>query len=117
RPGAEPIAVTLGPNQQRTGVDLGNFRLGAIQGQVFDDVDGDGIHDDDEPGLDGWVAGFAHEGVLSGFTTTRSIDLNHDGAINPRTESGLYTFADLGPGDFFAGTLSALGLGPEGWVQ
>src|SRR5262249_25947517 len=73
RPGAEPIALTLGPNQQRTGVDLGNFRLGAIQGQVFYDVDGDGIHDDDEPGLDGWVAGFAHEGVLSGFTTTRSI--------------------------------------------
>ncbi|WP_169973121.1 SdrD B-like domain-containing protein [Tautonia rosea] len=36
------------------GADFGVFRLGAIEGKKFEDVNGDGVFDEGEPGLEGW---------------------------------------------------------------
>ena len=58
-----------------------------------------------------------HAGGLFSVTTTRSIDLNHDGRIDPATESGLYSFTDLRPGTYFLRGLISLGFGPPGWTQ
>jgi len=37
-----------------TGVDFGQFQLGSVVGQIFNDLDGDGVLDVGEPGLAGW---------------------------------------------------------------
>jgi Ca2+-binding RTX toxin-like protein len=66
-----------------------------IHGQKFRDIDGDGVRDPDEHGLDGWTIELRDvEGNLLATTVTSSIDLNEDGAIDPFTESGLYSFTD-----------------------
>ena len=31
---------------------------------------------------------------------TANVDLNNDGVIDPRTETGVYQFTDLAPGDY-----------------
>ena len=101
RPGAQPVIITLASGEARTGVDLASSRLGSITGRMFEDLDGDGVQDANEPGLDGWRVSLQHMGGLFSVTTTRSIDLNHDGQIDPAIESGLYSFEDLRPGTYF----------------
>lgn len=114
---AEPTVVTLGLNEQRSGVGLGVSRLGSITGQAFVDQDGDGVQDPGEPGLDGQLIILTHQGAFIAFTSTRSIDLNGDGRIDAAAESGIYTFDDLLPGVYFARALAAFGLGPAGVLQ
>ena len=47
--------VGLGPGQQATSTDFGNVKSPEIHGVKFSDVDGDGIQDPGEPGLEGWT--------------------------------------------------------------
>src|SRR6185436_11190390 len=117
RPGAQPVVVALASGETRTGVDLASSQLGSISGRMFEDLDGDGAPDANEPGLDGWRVLLLHAGGFFSVTTTRSIDLNHDGRIDPATESGLYSFTDLRPGTYFLRGLISVGLGPPGWTQ
>ena len=49
RPEAKPTVITLAPGEARTGVDLASSRLGSISGRMFEDLDGDGAPDADEP--------------------------------------------------------------------
>ena len=75
-----------------------------IHGQKFEDLNGNGVHDSGEPGLNGWtiqlvIAGAAGQVVLQS-TTTADIDLNQDGSIDPQTERGRYEFDDLAPGTY-----------------
>lgn len=65
---------------------------GFISGQKWHDLDEDGVHDPNEPGLDGWVieARDAAGNVIASATTL-SLDLNNDGMIDPFSEQGLYT--------------------------
>src|SRR6266487_3640874 len=117
QPAANPIAVTLAPGEQRTGVDLASSRLGAITGQMFVDLNGDGVHDAGEPGMDGQRVFLDYQGTAFGFDLTRSIDLNGDGAIDPATESGWYSFESLRPGIYIVANPIVFGFGPEGWTQ
>ncbi|HZN32855.1 MAG TPA: PPC domain-containing protein, partial [Pirellulaceae bacterium] len=55
RPGAEPVAVTLGVDEQLGGIDLAAWHLGSIVGQMYDDTNGNGIQDPGELGLDNEV--------------------------------------------------------------
>jgi subtilisin-like proprotein convertase family protein/Ca2+-binding RTX toxin-like protein len=72
-----------------------------LAGQVFDDLDGDGSHDSSEPGIDGWIVRvFSRDGTQIAESTSASLDGTGDG-IDPFTESGLYSFADLAPGSYF----------------
>ncbi|MBI3468480.1 MAG: tandem-95 repeat protein [Planctomycetes bacterium] len=47
-------ALSLVSGQTATGNDFGNFRLAAVTGQKFEDLDGDGLKDDSEPGIVNW---------------------------------------------------------------
>jgi protocatechuate 3,4-dioxygenase beta subunit len=75
----------------------------SISGTVFNDLNGDGTRQADEPGLAGW---------------TVFLDLNHDGTLDPGDPStvtgplGAYTFGNLDPG-----TYTVREVVQDGWAQ
>ena len=90
------------------------YRDGRIEGVIWNDADGDRSHDPDEVGLDGQVVELldAVTGLVIQQVTTYSNDRNHDGAIDPFTESGLYHFRDL-----VAGRYEVRAAPLAGWTQ
>ncbi len=106
--------VELGYNEHRDDLHFGNWPMsGEISGQKWHDLNGDGVHDQDEPGLNGWTIELVLPGVgtVVASTTTAAIDLDGDGAIDPVTEAGRCSFADLG-----RGTIELREVPPPGWV-
>ncbi|KKO00705.1 hypothetical protein LCGC14_0124790 [marine sediment metagenome] len=95
-------------------VDFGAAGQGSLSGQVFEDINGNGIRDGVEAGLDGWAVDLQNvdTGEPIQTTTTASVDLNGNGAIDPQTESGLYFFDGL-----FPGTYRVREVVPAGWRQ
>ena len=70
-------------------LDFGNYKYGAIEGMKYEDMNNNGVHDEDEPGLEGW--------------TIKLTPLNPVGPVmtyltNP---DGTYSFTDLVPGEYF----------------
>src|SRR6202044_418079 len=64
---------------------------GTISGQLYSIDTGNG--------LDGWTVTLKDsQGNTVATQTTGDQDLNGDGTIEPRTESGLYTFDHVAPG-------------------
>jgi hypothetical protein len=103
-PSGSSYTVTIaGPTTVVAGKDFGNFQLATISGTVFNDLNGDGIHDPGEPGLAGW---------------TVFLDLNNDGKLDPGDPStvtsatGSYTFTNLGPGTYIVREVPQ-----DTWVQ
>jgi len=102
RPGRH--VVSLDPGQVVVDVDFGNRQLlGEIRGGKFHDLDGDGVRDGGEPGLEGW---------------TIYVDADQDGRLDtdePWTVTdgdGGYALTDLLPGEY---TLAEV---PQyGWEQ
>ncbi|MHC4562200.1 MAG: S8 family serine peptidase [Planctomycetota bacterium] len=104
------------------GVEGGDFfvnflvdsKNGSIDGQVYDDLDGDGTRNGDDVGLDGRTVELLDEatGALVATTTTVSRDLNGDGVIDPATESGYYEFTGL-----VQGVYEIRQIVPVGWEQ
>jgi hypothetical protein len=87
-----PGVVVVGPAQHVQNVNFGNKALpGSIRGQKWNDLDGDGVRDEGEPGLAGW---------------TIFIDLNNNGELNINEQStvtdenGNYEFTGLAPGQY-----------------
>lgn len=87
---------------------------GSISGQVFEDLNNNATHDAGEPGLDGWEIQLydVNTAELVATTTSASIDLNNDQAIDPVTEMGLYAFDDLPQGKYVLQQVMQ-----EGWRQ
>lgn len=84
----------------------------SITGQKWHDIDGDGQHEADEPGLDGWVINALDSvGNVVGTTVTTSVDLDANGSIDPLTESGIYSLAVP------AGDYTIVEEVRPGWVQ
>jgi hypothetical protein len=85
----------------------------SISGQKWHDLDGDGVKEPGEPGLDDWII------VALDLSTnqpvdaaiTRSIDLDMSGVIDPDTESGLFEFTTLAPGRYFITEMQQTGWG------
>jgi hypothetical protein len=76
--------------------DFGNFQLGSINGTTFNDIDGDGIKEVGELGLENWkikISGPMSDSVLT--------DVN-----------GNYTFSNL-----MAGTYTVSEIVKNGWTQ
>lgn len=77
------LIVVAGDN--KNGNDFGNYRKGLIAGMKFEDINGNGVRDDNEMSLEGWT-----------------INL-FDGAATMTTETdedGLYEFTGLAPGTY-----------------
>ncbi len=106
--------VTLESDETDSGLNFGHTALpAAIQGQKWIDLNGNGTHQPDEPGSDGWmieVLDAISQQVIAS-TETMSIDLNDNGAIELETESGLYSFENLP-----AGTYLVREIAQQGWI-
>ncbi len=72
-------------------VDFGNFQLGSIEGQAFEDANGNGSRDPGEPGLRGWT-------VFADDNLNGRVD---DGEIRAVTDaSGTYALRGLSLGAY-----------------
>ena len=72
---------------------------GTIAGVKWDDLNGNGVRDAGEPGLNGWTIHLYDAlGNLSDSDVTHDWDLNGDGVIDPAVEAGWYRFEHLSEG-------------------
>ncbi len=96
-------AVVVGAGQNVTGKDFGNYQGGRIEGDAWDDLNGNGVRDAGEPTLAGW---------------TVYLDTDHDGTpdAGERTQvtdaSGHYVFNGMPPG-----TYTVCEVLQSGWTQ
>ncbi len=88
------LTITSGSNF--IAKDFGNFQLGSISGQVYNDIDGDSVKDAGEPGLQNWKI------RLSGAKT--------DSVFSDA--SGNYSFTNL-----VAGNYAVSEVVQSGWIQ
>jgi len=101
---AEPLdtRITVVSDQVVSGVNFGNYQNGEIRGRKWNDLNGDGTRDANEPYINNWsIELFDASGNLVETTQTTNLDLNGDGTIDPETETGWYQFSGLRPAEFF----------------
>jgi protocatechuate 3,4-dioxygenase beta subunit len=65
--------------------DFGNFKYATVSGMKFEDMNANGVFDDNDTPLMSWQI-FYNNGITSGSTLTDDL--------------GMYTFSDLGPGSY-----------------
>ncbi|QQG43355.1 MAG: DNRLRE domain-containing protein [Candidatus Daviesbacteria bacterium] len=95
--------IPLSAGQESTGNNFGNTQPGSISGQKFEDLDGDGIKDEDEIGIEGWTI----------FLDTDSDGVLDEDEVSTDTDGdGNYGFANLEPGTYKVREVSQ-----DGWVQ
>ena len=111
--------VVVGENQTIQNLDFGNHlpsdivQSGSISGRNWRDLNGDGSRDADEPYLNGWdVQLLDGSGAVIAVATTGDVDLNNDGAIDPETESGRYSFESVLPAEYTVQLVQQ-----SGWVR
>ncbi len=75
-------------------------RTGQIAGQVFSDLDGDGIHDSMEPGLNGFSIELLDPLTGDLLDTIVTHDRNPGGMNDPAVDVGIYQFSGLAPGNY-----------------
>jgi hypothetical protein len=107
--GPNGYAVTIVGGDEHEDNDFGNFDLITKSGTKFDDLNGDGVWDDGEPGLPDWtIYLYNDDGAVPG-------DLDATDTLESSTTTasdGTYSFANLGPGAYIV--CEDL---PAGWVQ
>jgi subtilisin family serine protease len=101
-PGSQTI--TVNPGEIVKGVDFGNQKLGGeIKGIKWNDQNGDGVQDPDEPGLANWT-------IYLDDNNNNKLD---QGEISVVTDAdGNYSFTDLEPG-----TYNVAEVVQTGWQQ
>src|SRR6185503_9864845 len=95
-----PADVTVTSGTSSSGNDFGNYQLGGISGQKFQDNNGDGIKNGADAGLLGW---------------TIQLDKDANGSVDATTTtdaSGNYSFTGL-----VAGVYRIREVGQAGWTQ
>jgi len=85
----------------------------SISGRKFRDANVDGLPTAGEEGLDGWTIELVDPdtGAVLATAVTVSVDLD-GGGIDPTTESGLYSFDRIAPGDYELREVME-----SGWIQ
>lgn len=83
--------VTLTTGVDAANLDFGNYRLGAIQGLKFEDLNRNGAKAANEPGLAGWT-------IMVTGTDGSGNPVNPPAATT--AADGTYSFADLPPGSY-----------------
>ena len=101
---AQFITYTVVGGQTLPDVDFGNIDLttpGSIHGRKWNDLNGDGQHNPEEPWLNGWEIELVDAaGTVVQTATTMDMDLNNDNQIDPATESGWYWLTDVAAGEW-----------------
>jgi hypothetical protein len=98
--GTYGYAFTVTSGFSETSNDFGNFELGEKGGMKFNDLNGDGVKDAGEPGLDSWVINLYDSSVTTVLDTQTT------------SGGGLYSFTGLAAGDYVVCEVL-----PSGWVQ
>ncbi|MGA2499937.1 MAG: SdrD B-like domain-containing protein [Tepidisphaeraceae bacterium] len=99
---ANPAAVVMTSGANLPGGDFGDFQLGQISGNKFQDTNGDGVRQADEPGLAG----------ITVFLDTNGNDVLDAGEQTAMTDAtGHYVFTNMAPG-----TYSVREVVPAGWT-
>jgi uncharacterized protein (DUF2141 family) len=96
---ANPPDITVTGGSNFTGIDFGNFQPGTISGMKFEDVNGNGMRDAGELGLEGWTIILDAVGGSTQMSTVTDA-------------SGNYSFTGL-----MAGTYSIQEVSQPGWVE
>ncbi|MDD4447837.1 MAG: SdrD B-like domain-containing protein, partial [Methanothrix sp.] len=96
-PGTHTITLASGVAGP-TDINFGNWRTTGFSGMKFEDLNGNGARDADEPGLEGWTIK-----LMSGGTEIASTQTDADGA---------YSFTDIAPGSYTVEEASQ-----AGWAQ
>lgn len=91
-------AITLQSGEEATGITFGNAPLGEVRGFKFNDLNGNGTRDPNEPFLSGWQITLQ--------------DANNNTQTVTTDEVGRYSFSNLIPG-----TYTITESVPFGWVQ
>ena len=107
--------LTLLSGQNVADMDFGNYAgYGSIHGGKFNDLNINRQRDAGEPGMNDWTIELVDpaSGQVMQTAVTQSIDLNGDTTIDPETETGLYTFFGLLPGDYQVREVQQ-----NGWAQ
>ncbi|MHC4563219.1 MAG: SdrD B-like domain-containing protein [Planctomycetota bacterium] len=94
-------AVTLAPGKSDDDIAFGVAQPARISGQIFNDANGNGLRDPDEPGLNDQTVELVDTatGNVLATTVTGDEDLDGNGVIDPATERGLYEFAGFDTGN------------------
>jgi uncharacterized protein (DUF2141 family) len=82
----DEYVINLGAGQVAKNKNFGNFKFGSVSGMKFNDKNGNGRKDANEPGLSGWTIKIKGPNGYSASTVTGS--------------NGSYSFANLGPGTY-----------------
>jgi protocatechuate 3,4-dioxygenase beta subunit len=98
---ANPFSYTLTATSgsRQTGLNFGNFQLVSFSGDIYNDLNGNGIRNPGEPGLQGWTVDL--ENSNGNIVATTTTDAN-----------GNYSFTGLYPGTFEVAQVVQ-----SGWVQ
>lgn len=94
------FTIDVNPPAVVEGLEFGNFTLSALGGLTFEDIDGDGEQDADEPALPG---------------VTINLDLADDGTVDQTAVTnadGRYQFEDVGPGTHRITEIVPVGFAP-----
>ena len=96
-------ALELAQDEAADWVNFGLFEYARIEGEVYEDLNGNGVRDPGEPGLPGQVVfiDYERDGELS----------QYDGRAVTRWD-GSFSLRYIWPGDYAVGILA-----PEGWTQ
>jgi len=97
---ANPANITTSSGGTTTGVNFGDFQLGVISGEIFQDTKGSGVLTSGDSGLPGW--------------TVQLLDATQGTILQTRITdgSGNYQFSSIGPG-----TYKVREVAQAGWAQ
>jgi protocatechuate 3,4-dioxygenase beta subunit len=86
--------IHLGVKEQKTDIDIGLYKLGSVNGFVWEDLNGNGLIDEDEPGINQvYVELYDDAANLVGSVfTTNDEQTDHE---------GIFKFDFLDPGNYY----------------
>ncbi len=101
--GSATYKVQISGGNDVVNKDFGNFKLGTVEGQKFEDLNANGVRDPNESGLVGWNITINGTDLITGTTVTQTTTTD---------ANGNYNFTGL-----TAGTYTISETQKDGWVQ
>ncbi|MEZ6125040.1 MAG: SdrD B-like domain-containing protein [Planctomycetaceae bacterium] len=97
---ADPV-IPVAPGSRLSGPDFANYTAVTISGQVFSDVNQNGVRDASENYKTGQqIQLIDRDGNLVMTVLSATVDRNGNSMIEPETEAGSYLFSGVAPGRY-----------------